>query len=188
VARRQPEPDVPDDGNGDVSSTSSATPTINVPAPTTTAFGQTPQVTIGVTATDGTQTSSEVQMTIRFFASFNGGTASATTQTVYAIVSSSCTSCHAGTNNSCPVGSGSNAAGYGMGSPSGFLTNSRGVTPCAASGVRLPSLGSTGQSSSSYLLQRLKGIATPTMPSTGALSTSLINLIQDWIDQGVRAN
>ncbi len=169
------------------SSTSSATPTILVPAPTTAAFGQTPQVTIGVTATDGTQTSSEVQMTIRFFASFNNGTSSTTTATVYAIISSNCTSCHAGTSNSCPIGSGST---YPMNSPTLFLNNSRGVSACSASATRLPSTGSTGQTSSSsaYLLGRLKNSPGPIMPQGGSLAASLINLIQDWIDQGVRTN
>jgi protocatechuate 3,4-dioxygenase beta subunit len=166
-----------------------ATPTFIVPSPTSSgAFGQTPQATFGVIATDGSQTSSEATITIRFFASLsNGTTAAASGTTVYGIVSGSCTSCHSGTSNSCPVGAGSIASGYGMGSPTAFRNNSRGVNACASSGaVRVPT--GLGASSTSYLLQRLKGIATPTMPSTGSLTAAQIALFQDWIDQGSASN
>jgi hypothetical protein len=172
-----------------LSSTSSATPTFVVPAPTSsTAFGQTPQATFGVTATDGTQTTGESQITVRFFASLsNATTAASSPTTVYGIVSGTCTSCHSGTGNSCPVGAGSVATGFGMGSPTAFRNNSRGVLSCVATTTFRVPVG-LGSSSSSYLIQRLKGTASPQMPSTGSLSAAQISLFQDWVDQGSAAN
>jgi hypothetical protein len=180
------------------SNPSAAAPTFSVPTPTTSSpFGYPnpamsdpgPQVVLGVTATDGTQTSPEGQITIRFFASFNNGTAStvasAGQQTVYGIISGSCLSCHGGTSNTCPISTG---AQYGMGNATAFLTNSRGVASCATGGQRLPSQGTTGQATGSYLLGRLKNSPGPVMPQGSPLNGALINLIQDWINQGVRTN
>jgi hypothetical protein len=170
-----------------------ASPTFSVPTPPSTSpFGLTPQATFGVTATDGTSTSSESQIKIQFFASFSNGSASSTTTTIYGTVIGNCTSCHTGTASStgtgCFVGSGTSATGYGMANPTAFLNNSRGVPSCTTGVVRLPNQGSTGQSSTSYTFMRVKGTASPQMPTTGALSNAVINFFQDWIDQGVRGN
>jgi len=174
-----------------IASSTSPTPSFIVPVPTTAGpFGQTPQAVIGVTATDSlSQTSGEQTITIRFFASFAGnGTVSTTTNSVYTVISSQCVSCHS-SGASCPIGGA--GSGYNMSSPAAFLAASRGVAACASTGsTRLPAQFSMGQttSASAYLLGRLKNNPGPVMPQGGALSTSLINLIQDWIDQGVRNN
>ena len=76
-----------------------------------------------------------------------------------------------------------------MGSASAFLTNSAGVNACLVSSkTRVPSTGTTGQSSNSFFLDRLKG--TPSlMPQFGpSLSQTQIRLFQDWIDQGCQNN
>jgi hypothetical protein len=173
-----------------LSSTSSQSPTFQVPLPTgSTGFGQGPTVTLGVRASDGIQQSPESTLTIKLFASLNGGTLSQTQNTVYGgIVQFKCTSCHSGTGNSCPVGSGGNATGYGMGTKSAFLSNGN-RNNCANTKRRLPFNGNTGQSTTnSTFWDRLSGTVTPTMPTTGSLTQTEKNIIQDWIDQGVYDN
>jgi hypothetical protein len=169
--------------------TSSQNPTFQVPLPTSTAFGATPQVTVGVRASDGITQSSESQITIKLFCSLNNGTLSQTTNTVYGgIIQGKCTSCHQGTGNFCPVGSGSSATGYGMGSKTVFLSNGN-RNNCANSKRRLPATGNTGQSTTnSNFWDRVSGTVAPTMPTTGSLTQTEKNMIQDWIDQGVYDN
>jgi len=122
----------------------------------------------------------EGTVTVNFFASFN-----ASGSTVYSIISNNCTVCHSGTNNTCPIYSGYE---YGMGTASAFLSNSLNVTACSSSKVRLPSQGTTGSSTNSFLLDRLKGISSSPMPPFGSLTGTQIRIIQDWIDQGCQNN
>src|SRR6185503_4157951 len=172
-----------------LSSTNSANPTFNVPVPQGTAFGTSPQATFAVTANDGVATSTEATVTVRFFASLNNGTNSQTQNRVYSIVSTRCLSCHSGTNSSCPAGSGNNGTFYGMSTKTAFLNNSRGVTSCGSSSKsRLPSNGSTGQSTTNaFFWDRISGTSGGSqMPTSGgALSQADQLLIKDWIDQGV---
>jgi hypothetical protein len=175
-----------------LSSTTAQNPTFTVPSPTTSSgpFGATPSATFGVKASDGIQTSAEVTVNVKFFASLQNGTSSQTTNTVMAIISSRCANCHSGSNNTYTGGSGSNATFYGMGSKTAFLNNSRGQNSLASSKKRLPAAGVTGSSgTNAYLFDRITGTATPQMPTSGgALASADKNLIQDWIDQGVNDN
>jgi hypothetical protein len=179
-----------------LSSTTTQNPTFTVPSPTSTSgpFGQSPQATFGVIATEPTtqQSSPEVTVTVRFFASYNNQTVSQGS-TVYSIISSRCTSCHFGTSNTYTGGSGNNAGFYGMGTATAFLNNSRGQnTYSSSSKKRLPtsSNAALGQSSSNaYTYDRITGTATTRMPSSGGyLNSADQYLIQDWIDQGVQNN
>ena len=172
------------------SSTSTQNPTFTVPLPTgSTGFGQAPSVTVGVRASDGIQQSPESMLTIKLFSSLNNGTLSNTQSTVYGgIVGFKCTNCHSGSGNFCPVGSGGSATGYGMGTKSAFLSNGN-RNNCANTKRRLPFNGNTGQSTTnSNLWDRLTGSVSPTMPTTGSLTQTEKNQIQDWIDQGVYDN
>src|SRR6185295_1065957 len=98
--------------------------------------------------------------------------------------------CHSGTANYCPVGSGTSsgsAAGFGLATKAAFLANTRNVSACASTKVRVPAAGVTGQSATnSYLLDRLTGAATPQMPQgfSTFLPAAKVNLFRDWIDQG----
>jgi hypothetical protein len=187
-------------------SATSSTATFTVPMPGSTPFGINPQATFGFTVFLGQQASEEYTLTVKFFASFNNLTQ--TQNTIYAIVTSNCVTCHTGTAMSCPVGTtgGTNASGYPMNTPSLFLASSRGIASCATGTggpkpvptpgpggggkMRLPAAGTLGASATSaYLLDRLKGSATPRMPANGSyLSQADINFFQDWIDQGVQDN
>jgi hypothetical protein len=176
-----------------LSSTTDANPTFVVPVPGATAFGFSPkpQATFGVVVHSGGQDSAEATLTVYFFASLNNGTASQaatpSNNTVYGIVTPNCIGCHSGTSNYCPVGSGSSAPGFGMGTKTAFLANTRNITACASSKTRVPAVGVTGQSATnSYLLDRLTGIATPQMPQgfSSFLPAAKINIFRDWIDQG----
>jgi len=183
-----------------LSSTTDANPTFTVPVPGTNGFGWSPrpQATIGVVAhTDG-QDSAEGTLTIYFFASLNNGTvsqaATPANNTVYGIVTPNCAGCHSGTSNYCPVGSGTSsgsAAGFGMATKAAFLANTRNVTACASTKVRVPAAGTTGGSATnSYLLDRLTGTATPQMPQgfSTFLPAAKVNIFRDWIDQGCLDN
>lgn len=179
-----------------LSSTSSQNPTFTVPMPTSTPFGINPSATFGVTASDGLQSSAESTVTIKLFASLFNATTSQTTTTVYSIIQNRCLSCHSGSNNSCPVGS--SGFGYGIGTKSAFLTNSRGRASCGNSSKnRLPGnqttsgvAPSTNNTANSYFWDRIRNGGTgPQMPqNAGALTTTEQNLFQDWIDQGVQDN
>jgi hypothetical protein len=173
-----------------LSSTTAQNPTFVVPTVTGTSgpFGQSPSATFSVVANDGFQDSAERTVSVNFYASYND-TGKTTTTVWTGIIATRCASCHAGTRTTCPVGSGSSATGYGMGTAPAFLTNSQGVTSCASSKVRLPSAGQTGLSGQSYLLDRIAGTATPRMPTSGgSLPRQDIDFIQDWIDQGGQNN
>ncbi len=172
-----------------LSSTTAQSPTFSVPMPTSAPFGGTqsalPGATFGVTATSGPVSSAESTVRVRFFASLaNNGQ---TTNTVYSVISSNCASCHSGTSSFCPVGSGSNARGYGMGTKDSFRTN--GNTTACTSGANKPRIAA-GNSGNSHIMERLKGTGPGAqMPlGGGSLSTTDINLIQDWIDQGAQDN
>lgn len=176
-----------------LSSTTAQNPTITVPMPTTAPFGVSPQVRFGVRASDGIQSSAESTVDVKLFASLNNGTNSQGS-TVYSIITSRCISCHSGssTTGGCPIGSGSNASNYAMGTKSAFLTNSRGHSSCGSgSKSRLPSAGTTGASgTNAYFWDRIRNGGTgPQMPTNGgSLTTTEQNFIQDWIDQGVQDN
>ena len=173
-----------------LSSTSVQSPNFGVPLPTgSTGFGQSPSVTLGVRASDGVQQSAESTITIKLFSSLNNGTTSQTQATVYGgIIQFKCTSCHQGTGNFCPVGSGGSATGYGMGNKTAFLSNGN-RNNCANNKRRLPFTGNTGQSTTnSNFWDRLTGTVAPAMPTTGSLTQTEKNQIQDWIDQGVYDN
>jgi hypothetical protein len=185
-----------------LSSTTAQNPTFTVPSPTSTSgpFGLSPSATFGVKATDSTsQTSPEVTVVVKFFASLNNGTVSQapSTNTVYGIISSRCTNCHSGTANTYTGGSGSNATFFGMGTKSAFLSNTRGqnVYTSGVTKKRLPTSGTVNLNQSTtnaYLFDRIAGTNLGTaarMPSSGGyLSSADLNLIQDWIDQGVQDN
>ncbi len=164
-----------------LSNTSAQNPTFQVPLPSSSPFGTSPSATFGVTATRGSQSSSEVTVTVTFFASYNDSTLGSAGNTVYAIIQNYCTNCHSGSSNSCPIGSGSNAAGYGMSSASTFATNSINASSCNSSKRRIVA----SNASSSFLLDTLNGTS-PRMPPSGngSLTQGEKNLIQDWINQG----
>lgn len=158
-------------------------PTFSVPVPSSTAFGANPKATFGVVATRSGQASVERTVQVTFFASFNA--TSRTNRTVYSIIqSNSCLSCHSGTNNRCPVGSGSNARNYGMGTATAFYNNTVGANSCASSKKRV----TVNDTTQSYLLDRLQGIG-GLMPTGGpGVGTTNLNIIRDWINQGARNN
>jgi hypothetical protein len=176
-----------------LSSTTAANPTFSVPLPTSTSgpFGQSPQAMFGVIANDGVQSTQEAFVTVKFFSSLNNGTTSQSSSTVYGIVQTKCTQCHGGTGNTCTgstAGSGLSST-YGMGTKAAFLSNSRNVNACASSKKRLPGAGNTGGSGTiSYFWDRISGAASPVMPTSGSLTTTEKNMIQDWIDQGNNDN
>lgn len=166
-----------------LSSTTAENPTFTVPLPSTAAFGSSPQATFGVIATRSGQPSAERTVVVTFFASFNA--TSRTGNTVYSVIQQNrCLSCHSGTNNSCPVGSGGNGRGYGMGTASAFFTNTVGASSCRSSKRRV----TARDTSNSYLLDRLQGIG-GLMPTGGpGVGTTNLNLVRDWIDQGAQNN
>jgi hypothetical protein len=172
-----------------LSSTTAQNPTFTAPLPTSAPFGVTTTITFGVRASDGVQTSPESTIMIRLFSTLNNGTQSTGSLTVMSIISNKCASCHSGTANTCPVGSGSNASGYGMGSKSAFLSNGQSLN-CAGAKNRLPPTNSSLGASTklSYLWDRVSGAVGPQMPTSGSLSQTEMNVIQDWIDQGVFDN
>jgi chitinase len=171
-----------------LSSTTAQSPTFTVPLPTSTPFGSTPTLTFGVRASDGQRTSPEATVKLKIFSTLNNGTPSTGSLTVMSIVASKCVSCHSGTANSCPVGSGGNASGYGMGTKSAFLANGQGPS-CGTTKNRLPPTNTYSASTkTSYLWDRVSGAVGPQMPTTGSLSTTELNVLQDWIDQGVFDN
>jgi len=159
-----------------LSSTTVENPTFTVPLPTNAAFGTAPAATFGVIATRGDTSSVERTVVVSFFASFNDASLSATNR-VYGIISANCSSCHSGTASSCPVGSGSNATGFGMGTASAFATNAIGTNACSAKKKRIQA----NNSGASLLMDRLSA---GTMPPSGPISGQAQNLIRDWIDQG----
>jgi hypothetical protein len=171
-----------------LSSTTAQSPTFTVPLPTSAPYGSTPTVTFGVRASDGAQTSPESTIRIRLFSTLNNGTPSSGSLTVMSIVSSKCASCHSGTGNSCPVGSGSNASGYGMGTKAAFLANGQ-AGSCGSTKNRLPPTNTYSASTKiSYLWDRVSGAVGPQMPTSGSLSLTEMNVLQDWIDQGLFDN
>lgn len=169
---------------GPTSGSSATTIGVKLP-PSSTAYGTAPSATIGLVATNGTTTTTEQTVKISFFASLAnkaGDSTVATADTVYNGISNGCTSCHSGTKNTCPVGSGANASGFGMGgSASSFRTNSLNVGSCATGKSRIASSSSSG----SYLYDRVTGAASPIMNGLNATQTALL---KDWIDQGALDN
>lgn len=180
-----------------LSSTTTQNPTFTVPMPNAAPFGIAPQATFGVKASDGSQESAEATVVVRFYASLNDGASgtSPTQDRVWALFTS-CSSCHFGGNNTCPVGSSTNAGGYGMSTRSNFLTNSRGKNSCGSTKTRLPgnanggAAPSTNNSANSYFWDRIRtGGTGPQMPTTGSpLTAAQQNFVQDWIDQGAHDN
>lgn len=166
---------------GTITGAASATASFTVPKPTTgTGFGASPSATFQVTANNGSNQAVGT-VTVTFFASYNdkNNAGIGTTDKVWGILGQSCqgAGCHNGTTNNC--------SGYGMGNPTAARTNNINVNACSGSKKRVDP---TNGSSASYLVDRLKGIASPLMPSTGALPPSQIALIADWIDQGALDN
>jgi len=183
-----------------LSSTTDPSPTFSVPAPGATAFGVSPrpQAQFGVVCHSGSADSVEGTITIYFFASLNNGTTSQAStpanNTVYGIVTPYCAGCHSGTQNYCPVGSGTSsgsAQGLGMATKAAFLANTRNVTACSSTKTRNPAVGATGAAlTNSYLYDRITGTATPQMPQgfSSFLPAAKTNLFRDWIDQGCLDN
>mgnify|MGYP006969467881 FL=1 len=148
--------------------------------PSTAPFGTSPKADFGVIATRNGKSSQERQVSVTFFASFNDTSVpNASSQTVYGIISANCTSCHRGSSSSCPVGSGSNATGFGMGTASAFASNAIGVASCGSAKNRVQASNAT----QSYLLDRMNGVG-GSMPPSGVISNAERLLIRDWINQG----
>jgi hypothetical protein len=165
-----------------LSSTSAENPTFTVPRPTTVGFGGNASLTFAVKATRAGIDSTEKQISVGIYASFNDTTLPGSAPKVWPIISSNCSSCHSLSGNSCPVGSGSNARGYGMGNPTAFITNSRNVASCSSVKPRVAT-GSGTASTQSFLVDRINGNG-GFMPPGGGLSIADRLLIADWIDQG----
>lgn len=161
-----------------LSSTTAQNPTFTVPVPTTTRFGSSPGATFGVKASNGVITSQEKTVRVTFYASLND--TNKTSNTVYGIINSNCTSCHFGSSNPCSGGQ----SQYGMGTISAFLSNSVSVGACASTKTRI----AAGNINGSYFIDRLKGIGGAVMPTGGSLPSASILLIEDWVDQGALNN
>ncbi len=167
-----------------LSSTTTENPTFVTPLPTTTPFGAVPRVILGVQTTLGGIDGVESQISLPLHASLNDTANTAIGNTVYGVIAANCLSCHTGTANTCPVGSGNNAAGYGMATVTAFTTNSVGAFSCGVKQQRIV----TNSPGSSNLLTRLKATGGTQMPPGSPLTTTEINLIEDWISQGAKSN
>ena len=75
-----------------------------------------------------------------------------------------------------------------MGTKSAFLANGQ-ATSCGSTKNRLPPTNTYSASTkTSYLWDRVSGAAGPQMPTSGSLSLTEKNVLQDWIDQGLFDN
>ena len=171
-----------------LSSTTALNPTYLVPAPTAAGrFGGTPYITFGVKATRDGVTSTEMLITVSIYASYNDTTLPAGAPRVWPIISANCSSCHSGSNNSCPVGSGSSATGFGMGNANAFRSNAINVASCSSVKPRIATGGSAA-TSSSFLVDRINGQGGFMPPGGGGIAMANRFLIMDWIDQGSQNN
>ncbi len=167
-----------------LSTATSETARFDVPLPTSSPFGSSPGATFGVIVSDDETSSMEKTVRVTFFASLDSQSVAVDGNlggrpTVYAIIGAYCTSsCHTTTSNTCPPST--NGNGYGMGTKTAFLNNSISQNACGAKKQRV----SANSPTNSYLLDRLKGIGSSTMPPSGTLPTTAINIIEDWISQG----